>query len=61
MILLPLITLSASALSAADTSDLANKTEQLHLNTIVNAEAIKRVPPNIQSMVRVTAKKVWCN
>ena len=59
MILLPLITLSASALSAADTSDLANKTEQLHLNTIVNAEAIKRVPPKYPINAAREGKEGW--
>lgn len=59
MILLPLITLSASALSAADTSDLANKTEQLHLNTIVNAEAIKRVPPKYPINAARDGKEGW--
>ncbi len=59
MILLPLITLSASALSAADTSDLANKTEQLHLNTIVNAEAIERVPPKYPINAARNGKEGW--
>ncbi|MFH6952436.1 energy transducer TonB [Pseudoalteromonas sp. XMcav1-K] len=59
MILLPLITLSASVLSAADTSDLANKTEQLHLNTIVNAEAIKRVPPKYPINAARDGKEGW--
>lgn len=59
MILLPLITLSASALSAADTSDLANKTEQLHLNTIVNAEAIERVPPKYPINAAREGKEGW--
>lgn len=59
MILLPLITLSANALSAADTSDLANKTEQLHLNTIVNAEAIERVPPKYPINAARNGKEGW--
>ncbi len=59
MILLPIITLSASALSAADTSDLANKTEQLHLNTIVNAEAIERVPPKYPINAARDGKEGW--
>ncbi|MFY8351530.1 energy transducer TonB [Pseudoalteromonas sp. SSM20] len=59
MIAFSLLVFSASALSAAENNPVINKTEQLHLNTIVNAEAIKRVPPKYPISAAKEGKEGW--
>ena len=59
MIPFSLLVLSASALSTAENNTVINKTDQLHLNTIVNAEAIKRIPPKYPVSAARDGKEGW--
>lgn len=59
MISLSFLVFSASALSTAESNPVINKTDQLHLNTIVNAEAVARKHPNYPKNAAKEGKEGW--
>ena len=45
--------------SATENYEVTNKTEQLHLNTVVKAEVIKRIPPKYPRLDAHSGKEGW--
>lgn len=54
-----LLVLFASTSGAIENSVVTNETEQLHLNTVVKAQVIKRIPPKYPRLAAHSGKEGW--